>query len=264
MRGAGEVMLLETDRPAPRESIEGARVAIVTGGARGIGAAIARRLAADGIAVAVTYQSSASEAEALCAGLDRAGAFRCDAGDPRAMAALVPLVTARLGRPDTIVLNASGRDLYGAGADGDFTRFAHHLATQIEGSHALLSAALPGMVDAGGGAIVALGSIYAQGTPPAGMAPYVMAKAALEGYMRSLAAEYGPKGVRANIVAPGMTRTALLSGVPDRAQKVAAIQNPMRRLAEVEDVAGAVAYLVSPEAAYVNGHTLVVSGGAMS
>ncbi|MBT5414252.1 MAG: SDR family oxidoreductase, partial [Rhodospirillaceae bacterium] len=240
-------------------------VAIVTGGARGIGAAVVRRLAADGFAVALTYRSSASEADALCAGVEKAAAFRCDAGDPQAMAALVPQVTAALGRPDTVVLNASGRDLYGAGADGDFGRFAHHLATQIEGSHALLSATIPGMIENGGGSIVAIGSVYAQGTPPAGMAPYVTAKAALEGFVRSLAAEYGPKGVRANIVAPGMTRTALLSGVPERAQKVAAMQNPMRRLAEVEDIAGAVAFLASPDAAYVNGHTLVVSGGgAMS
>jgi len=85
----------------------------------------------------------------------------------------------------------------------------------------------------------------------------------LAAYIRCLAVDYGPKGVRANLVAPGMTKTSMLSGVPDRAQKVAAMQNPMRRLAVPDDVAGAVAYLASPDAAHVNGQTLVVSGGSL-
>ena len=115
----------------------------------------------------------------------------------------------------------------------------------------------------GGGSIVAIGSAYAHAAPPAGMAPYVVAKSALAAYIRCLAVDYGPTGVRANIVAPGMTNTALLASVTERARKVAAIQNPMRRLAFPEDVVGAVAFLASPEAAYVNGHTLVVSGGGL-
>jgi 3-oxoacyl-[acyl-carrier protein] reductase len=93
------------------------------------------------------------------------------------------------------------------------------------------------------------------------MAPYVVAKAALTSYMKCLAVEFGPKGIRANTVAPGMTETALLASVPDRLRKVAAAQTPLRRLAKPADVAGAVSYLVSDDAAYVNGHTMLVSGG---
>jgi len=264
MTGAGEVMLLEAEEGTPTGGAEAKqRVAIVTGGSRGIGAAIARRLSADGFAVAVTARSSLVEAEALCADLENAVALSCDSADPDAMAKLASNVAQKLGPPDTLVLNASDRDLYGPAADGDFTRFARHLDAQIAGPHALVSACLEGMQSAGAGAVIGVGSTFALGAPPAGMAPYVVAKAALEAYIRCLAADYGPQGIRANVVAPSMTETALLSGVPDRARKVAAAQNPMRRLATVDDVAGAVAFLASSDASYVNGHVLTVSGGGV-
>jgi 3-oxoacyl-[acyl-carrier protein] reductase len=179
------------------------------------------------------------------------------------MSRLAGTVARELGTPDTLVLNASDRDLYGPAADGDFTSFRRHIDAQLTGSHALVSACLDGMIAAGGGVIIGIGSTFAQGAPPPGMAPYVVAKSALAAYIRCLAAEYGRHGVRANLVAPAMTHTALLSGVPDRAQKVAAAQNPMRRLATPEDTAGAVAFIASPEAAYVNGHVLTVSGGGV-
>ncbi len=263
MTGGGEVMLLENDEPEATAEIPAQRVGIVTGGARGIGAAIARRLAADGYAVAVTYRTSADEAETLCAELDNAIAIPCDAADVQAMARLGGAVTEKLGAPDTLVLNASDRDLYGAAADGDFTRFGRHLDTQLAGPHALTSACLDAMIAAGGGTVIGIGSTYAHGAPPSGMAPYVVAKSAFAAYIRCLAAEYGPRGLRANMVAPAMTRTALLSGVPERAQKVAAAQNPMRRLATPEDIAGAVSFLASADAGYVNGHALTVSGGGV-
>jgi len=232
--GTGEVMVLETDEPDAGVQTSESRVAIITGGSRGIGAATAQRLARDGYAVALTYQNSESEAEAVVSGLDEAICVSCDSGDPSAMHYLYDKVASRFGAPDTLVFNASGRDIYGAVADGSFERFERHLASQLVGPHALVSAALD-----------------------------LVAKAALAAYIRCLAVDYGPKGVRANLVAPGMTKTSMLSGVPDRAQKVAAMQNPMRRLAVPDDVAGAVAYLASPDAAHVNGQTLVVSGGSL-
>ena len=93
--------------------------------------------------------------------------------------------------------------------------------------------------------------------------PYVVAKAALEAYLRCLAVDYGSKGIRANLVAASMTETALLTAVPERSRKVAAVQNPLRRLATPDDIAAAVAFLASPDAAYVNGHAMLVSGGSV-
>ena len=263
MTGTGEVMLLENETDEVKPAIQPNRVAIVTGASRGIGAAIARRLAADGFAIALTYSRSRSEAEAIADELERSACFECDITDPVAMSALPRDVAGRLGVPGVLVLSASDRDLYGDAADGNFERFQRHMTGQVEGAHALVSGAIGGMIENGGGAIIAIGTTYAYGTPPVGMTPYVVAKSALAAYVRCLAVEYGPQGIRSNLVAPGMTETALLSGMPDRAQKVAAAQNPMRRLALPKDVAGAVAYLASDDAQYLNGHTLVVSGGGL-
>jgi len=119
------------------------------------------------------------------------------------------------------------------------------------------------MIDAGGGAIIAIGSTFAMGAPPKGMSPYVVAKAALESYMRCLAAEFGPRGIRANVVAPSLTDTSLAAGVPMRMRKVMAAQNPTGRIAAPEDVANAVAFLADRRSAYVSGHTLTVSGGSV-
>jgi 3-oxoacyl-[acyl-carrier protein] reductase len=263
LTGSGEVMLLEEVSPVAKPATPKTRVAIVTGGSRGIGAAIARRLAADGFAVAFTYHNARDEAEALCAELDNAICLRSDAADPDAMRRLYEQVAERFGSPDTLVLNAGARDLYAPAADGDFKRFRRHLDGQLAGPHALVSVCLGGMIAGGSGAIIAVGSTYAHGAPPPGMAPYVVAKAALGAYIRCLACEYGNQGVRANLVAPAMTETALLSAMADRNRKVAARQNPLRRLGAPDDIAGAVAFLASSDAAYVNGHTLVVSGGSL-
>ena len=119
------------------------------------------------------------------------------------------------------------------------------------------------MKDAGRGEIIAIGSSYALGAPPVNMAPYVVAKTALAGWIRCLAIDLGHFNIRSNIVAPGITETALLAAVSDRQKAVAAAQNPLRRIGRPADVAGAVAYLVSEDGAYVNGETIVVNGGAL-
>jgi 3-oxoacyl-[acyl-carrier protein] reductase len=261
MSGTGEVMLLEakSENKKIKEVIN--PVAIVTGGSRGIGAAIAARLSQDGYKVAITYKNAENEANKVAAKLERATCFKCDICDSDAMAKLPEQVIRTLGKPNLIVLNASDRDLYGEVADANFNKFERHLSGQLQGSHSLVSALRGNMIDSGGGSIIAIGTTFARGAPPAGMAPYIVAKSALEAYIRCLAVEYGPKGIRSNIVAPSMTNTALISGVSERILKVSAAKNPSRRLAQPEDIAGAVSYLASPEAKYVNGHTLVVSGG---
>jgi 3-oxoacyl-[acyl-carrier protein] reductase len=262
LSGTGEVVVLEQEAEAEIEASRENRIALVAGASRGIGAAVAERLNADGFSVAVTYRASREEAEKLVAGFHEGMAIQADMADPESAQTALASVQARFGKaPDTLVLCASDPALYGASADGDFRLFSRHWDTQMAGSHAFVSACLDDMVTRGFGVITAIGSTYAKAEPPTGMAPYVVAKAALAAYIKCLAVEFGPKGIRANTVAPGMTETALIASVPDRHRKVAAAQTPLRRLAKPADVAGAVSYLVSDDAAYVNGHTLLVSGG---
>lgn len=263
MSGTGEVMFVGPALDdSPDAVAETSKTALVTGAGRGIGEAIARRLDAMGFNLGLTYRNARMETERLAGSLTAASAIEADLSDPAQAAAAVVELRRRFGPVTSLVLNAGDRDLYGPAAGDEFAPFARHFTVQIESAHAAVSAALPDMQAAGGGAIVAIGSTYAIGAPPPNMAPYIVAKAALAGWIRSLASDFGRENIRANLVAPGMTETALLSGVPDRQKKVAAIQNPMRRLGRPNDVAGAVAFLISEDGAYVNGETLVVSGGA--
>ena len=118
------------------------------------------------------------------------------------------------------------------------------------------------MTARGAGCIVNIGSTYAWGVPPANLAAYVAAKAALAGLTRAAAVELGPKGVRVNMVSPGMTETDLIADVPERMRKVFAMQTPLRRLAVPGDVAAVVAMLVSPAGSFIHGADIPVSGGS--
>ena len=262
MIGKGEVVFVgPTESDSEAVSCRKAKIAIVTGASHGIGSAIARRLDSMGFTLGLTYKTSRDEAGDLAKTLNNAYALAADLSDPGSMLGIYNEFKARFGPATTLVLNASDRDLYGPAAGSNFEQFGRHFTTQIESAYALVSAALPHMRELGGGSIVAIGSNYAIGAPPKNMAPYVVAKAALAGWVRCLAVDYGRYQIRTNLVAPGMTETSLLAGVQDRQKKVASVQNPMRRLGQPEDVAGAVAYLVGPDSAYINGETLVVDGG---
>ena len=264
MRGKGEVVCLRTEEKTGEEKPQTQeKVAIVTGASRGIGEAIARRLDALGFSLCITYKTSRTEVEKLAKELRNACVFHADLSDPASIFHLYDQMRSQFGPPTTLVLNAGDRDLYGSAAGEDFQQFARHLSVQLESSHVLVSAALPHMKNMGRGEIIAIGSTYALGAPPPTMAPYVVAKTALAGWIRCLAVDLGRFNIRSNIVAPGITETALLAAVPDRQKKVAAAQNPLRRIGQPDDVAGAVAYLVSEDGAYVNGETLVVNGGAL-
>ena len=127
----------------------------------------------------------------------------------------------------------------------------------------LCQACLPLLLEQGSGCIVNIGSIYADNVPPLKLAHYTMAKAALAALTRSLAAEYGPKGIRVNTVSPGMTSTDLIADVPEKVKMVTKMQTPLRRLAEPRDIAGVVAFLFDPRARHITGHNLRVAGGVV-
>ncbi|NQU57219.1 MAG: SDR family oxidoreductase [Rhodospirillales bacterium] len=261
--GTGEVTLVETKEPPAGAVHDTQRIALVVGGSRGIGAAVARRLDRDGFLVALTYNHSLGDAEKVAGTLNQGVAIQADAATPEgAIRAVEGAISAFGIEPDTVVFCASGGDIYGAPAGGDFTAFESHFSLQIGGLHALVTRCLDGMKKNGFGSIVAIGTAASEGLPPANMAPYLVSKAALVAYTRCLAVEYGHCGIRANLIAPGMTETSLVSTVPDRQRKVLAMQNPLRRLGQSEDVANAVSFLVSDDSAYISGEVIRVTGGS--
>jgi len=243
------------------------KVAVVTGSARGIGAATARRFADEGADVAVLdLDQDAAEASAAKLGPGKAIGLACDVAAAASVEAAVTAAVERLGTVDILVNNAGvTRDnlLFKMTEDDWDTVMAVHL----RGAFLMSREVQKVMVAAKYGKIVSLSSVSALGNR--GQANYSAAKMGLQGFTRTLALELGPFGINVNAVAPGyivtdMTdETARRVGVePEEYRRAAAERNPVRRVGYPEDIAAAVTFLCSDEAAFVTGQTLYVDGGA--
>jgi 3-oxoacyl-[acyl-carrier protein] reductase len=239
------------------------RVALVTGASRGIGRAVALRLAAEGAAVAVAYGASEAAAREVAAGCEGHGAatalLDADLADVAAAAGLVARATEALGRVDILVNNAGlTRDQLAVRmSDRDWSDV---LAVDLTAAFALCRAALRGMLRARWGRIVNVSSVAGVVGNP-GQVNYSAAKAGLIGLTKALAKEVGGRGITVNAVAPGFVETDLIAGLPADLIKRALTLVPAGRLGTADEVAAAVAFLAAPEAAYVNGHVLHVDGG---
>jgi 3-oxoacyl-[acyl-carrier protein] reductase len=247
------------DGPAER-----AKVALVTGGSRGIGAAIVRRLARAGCDVAVNFKENTRAADALVRECSNGGAtvlsFAADVGDADAAAALARKVEERFGRLDVVVHGASPPVLERSAHALGYAEVEPFLKTYLGGALSLVRAAAPGMQARGFGRLVFIGTAYLFGSPPRNIAAYLTAKHALWGLVRSLAVELGPHGITSNMISPGMTITDFTAHVPLRIKEVEARTNPMRRLPLGEDTAELVSFLAQPEAGYLNGLHLPLTG----
>ena len=242
-------------------------VALVTGASRGIGAACARALAAAGYDVGVGYGSDADGAAATAAAVEEAGTravvHGADVADEAAAGAMVEAVEEALGPLDAVVLNA------GITRDGLAVRMGAEdwsavIDTNLSGAFYTARPALRGMLRRRSGTIVAVSSIVGL-IGNAGQANYAASKAGMLGLVRALAREAGGRGVRVNAVAPGYIATDMTSALSEEQRAALVASTPLGRLGEPEDVAAAVAFLCSPEAAFITGAVLTVDGGlAMS
>ena len=239
------------------------KVALVTGAARGIGRAIARKLAAEGCDVAVNYYNSADAAEALCGEIRalgrRAVAIPGSVGIPDSVDEIFAEFGRHFDRVDILVSNAASGVLKPA-VDMTLKHWRWCLETNALALNLLTQRALPRMGE--GARIIALSSLGAQRAMP-GYGFIGASKAALEALARALAQELGPRGIRVNVVSAGVVDTDALSYFPNRDELLAdyARRTPAGPVLTPQDVAGAVYLLCLPEAAMINGHTLVVDGG---
>jgi 3-oxoacyl-[acyl-carrier protein] reductase len=234
-------------------SLEGKR-ALVTGGSRGIGRAVALELGRAGAEVVVGYRSESGEAEAVASEIG-GRAVQADVSDPEQAKALVD----EAGDIDVLVNNA------GTTRDGVLARMLDEdwrtvLETNLSSTFYTCRAAARGMMKRRAGAIVNVSSIVGvHGNW--GQTNYAASKAGIIGFTKSLARELGSRGVRANVIAPGYVKTALTDAIPDEARETMLGNTPLGRLGDPENVAAAVRFLVSDEASFITGEVLLVDGG---
>jgi 3-oxoacyl-[acyl-carrier protein] reductase len=240
------------------------KVALVTGGSRGIGAAIARALADDGADVAISYSASADKAktvvnELLAKGV-RAHAFKADQADTKAVEGLVKSVIERFGRLDILVNNA-GVLVFGQVHDraNNLAELERQFAINVGGVAAAVRAAAPVMGD--GGRIISIGSIVGETSPFPGIADYSATKGAVAAYTRGWARDLGPRGITVNNVQPGPIDTDMNPAQNGDLSELQKKSTALGRYGKPEEVAAAVAFLASPSAAYITGTTLNVDGG---
>ena len=237
------------------------RVALVTGASRGIGRAIALRLAASG--AAVVGGARGDHAEAVRQEIEQAGgtavAVTLEVTDPASVSAAAATALDRFGRIDILVNNA------GIVRDQLLMRMKREdwdavVATNLTSAYACCQAVLRPMLKQRAGRIVTIASVVGQSGNP-GQANYAASKAGLIGFSKSLAQEVASRGITVNVVAPGMIETDMTAALDERARTALLDRIPMRRLGSPDDVAGAVCFLASDEAAYITGQVFGVNGG---
>ena len=243
------------------------RTAFITGGASGIGLAIAERLAADGLAIAVADRSgdAAEEAaERITAAGGTAMGVTVDVSERGQIDAGVAQVADRLG-PATVLVNSAGVDGFKSFLKIDRATWDRVLAVNLTGTFDCCQAVVPAMVEAGWGRIVNIASSSAQGGQPL-MTHYVASKAGVIGLTKSLALELGPKGITANAISPGFVNSPMLRASEAKGRlgdtiEYHASRTPVRRVGQPEDIAAMCAFLVRDEAGYVTGQVMGVNGG---
>ncbi|TAV98395.1 SDR family oxidoreductase [Rhizobium ruizarguesonis] len=244
------------------------KVALVTGGSRGLGAAVALALADEGADVAITYEKSKERAEAVVAQIEQRGrravAIQSDQGDPSTAEPLVTKVVERLGKLDILVNNAAVA-WQGARIDDpaiDNSAMDRQWAINVNGVVANIRSASKVLPE--GGRIISVGSGVGTRAGFPGTADYAGTKAALIGYSKGVARDLGPRKITVNVVQAGIMATDMLAGSEDKLPAGILDLHALGRIATVEEVAAGIVFLASPAASYVTGSVLDVNGGYLA
>ena len=238
-------------------------VALVTGASRGIGRAVALKLADDGFAVAVNYAASVAKADAVVEQINASGgaaiAVQADVSDPDAVTAMVEKIESDLG-PITVLVNNAGITDDGLLLRMSPDQWDRVLSTNLRSVFLCTKAVLRGMIRAKGGRVINISSVSGV-AGNAGQANYAASKAGVIGFTKSIAKEVGSRGITVNAVAPGFIATDMTEALGDNVTDAAASQISLGRLGEPEEIASVVGYLASDGASYITGQAIVVDGG---
>ena len=240
------------------------QTALVTGGSRGIGAACCELLAANGAAVGVNYLENKEAADQVVGRIRSAGgkalAVQADARDRAQVNSMVSAVQKELGGVDILVNNANINFPIKPFGEFLWDEMMGKLGGEIGSSFNCCQAVIPDMVKKGMGRIINISSGLSR-TPGDGFVAHTTAKSGLDAFTKALAHELGPQGITVNTVAPGLTETDATSFLPQEAKDAAAAHTPLRRIAQSEDVAGAVLFFASDYSRFITGTWLPVDGG---
>jgi 3-oxoacyl-[acyl-carrier protein] reductase len=238
------------------------KVALVTGGSRGIGAATARALAEAGADVAISYAASADKAQAVVTEIEgkgvKAAAFKADQGDVAQVHRLVADVVARFGRLDILVNNAGLFEVLPLGGT-DFAAVDRLIAVNVDGVVAAIRAAAPVLAE--GGRIITMSSTIAQRVGAPGFADYTASKAAIEGYTKGAARDLAARNITVNTLGVGPVTTDMNPGVGDFADWLRSL-TALGRYGTADEIANVAVFLASPAASYITGAVIPVDGGA--
>lgn len=238
---------------------------LVTGSSRGIGAAIATRLAELGHRVVINYSQDSLAADELVAVLTERGfnalAVRANVASLPDLSELKRVAEEKFEPIEDVVHCAAPTPVPMPFLDLNWEEFQAQVDVQLRGAFNCAKIFLPQMVERKEGVFLFIGSIFSDGVPPTQQSAYVATKAGLTAFARALAVEYGPKGVRSNVIAPGMTQTDMIANISDKTKMLTKMNTPLRKLAEPSDIAGVAEFLIGPAGRHITGETIRVCGG---